>query len=211
MKLAALLAAAVLALPAAAQQPASPFVGGRVGLFRPGGDMNVADVFDFGNGLDLEGFVGFPLTPNVALVGGIGYYATDTDTLSAVDPQTGELLSAGFEFSAIPITASVRAGGTFDRLSLYALAGVGIHLTTLELKATSSFQGSGSVSEDENAFGWHLGAGLAVAVTPRVSLGAEVRQTFAEASYPDIVGAFGPSDKLTLDGLRIGATLAFSL
>lgn len=214
--------------PAVAQEPAPPpgpppppatpaqarppvYLGARLGAYLPSGDLQFLDVLDFGTGLDLEGFVGLPLSRHLALEGGVGYTTSGTDTLSAFDPGLGAI-SAKLALSVIPITASLRASTEVDRVTLSALAGVGYHMASLELTVSAPEVGlpETSVSEDDDVFGFHLGAAVSVALAPRLRLGAELRYTFASADFPSLLDTGGGSTELKLDGLRLGATLAFT-
>ncbi len=202
--------------PPVAQPPAAPpaatpaapaskvYLGGRIGVFRPSDDDEL-DPFSFESGVDLEALVGLRLNPHLSVEAGLGYYKSSTNTLSAGGT------SVDFDLTNVPFTASVRAGTEIDRVALYGLAGVGYHMTELKVNASSaSF--SGSISEEDDVFGFHLGAGFAFAVTPRLSLGAELRRTFVKGEYQTLLGPGGlgaPTTELTLDGLRIGATATF--
>jgi len=187
------------------------YLGARVGMYKPS-DADQLDPFSFETGLDVEGFVGYRLHPNLSVEVGLGYTKSSTNTLSASDPAFGDA-SVDFERSDMPITASVRAGIDADRVTFYALAGVAYHMTELKVNLESDLA-SGSLFDEADVFGWHLGGGLAVALTPRLSLGAEVRRTFVSADYPDLLGPEGlgaPTTELKLDGLQLGATIMFRL
>jgi opacity protein-like surface antigen len=171
-------------------------VGG--GLYQPRGE-DEGDVFN--DGLDLGAVLGVQIHPNVALEGGIGYYRASSDRVTAFDPMLGTF-SAKLTLSVIPITASVRLMAPAGAVTFSALAGVGIHMADLEGEIDSAAL-SGSASESDTAFGFHLGGGVALRITERASVGAELRYSFAEASFTDL--------DVKLDGLHIGATLSFRL
>jgi opacity protein-like surface antigen len=176
------------------------YLGVRAGMYDPSTDDadDIMSVFD--QGIDLEGIVGFPLSPYLALEGAIGYYASGTDTMTAYDPDFGTI-SAKMDLSVIPITASLRGTAHAGPVALSALAGVGLHMASLEMTANVPGLFSGSASDDDNAFGFHVGAGVAVALGERVSLGAELRRTFVSATLAD--------EDFELGGLRIGGMLTF--
>lgn len=196
-------------------QPAQPtrvFLGARLGAYLPSDD-DALSPFSFNGAPDAELLVGLRLTPNFSAELAVGYAETSTDTLRGSDPTLGGV-SMEFKRSDVPITASARAGLDVDRVTFYGLAGVGYHLTKLTVHAAAENYGEASLSEERNVFGWHVGAGLSVAVTHRLSLGAELRRTFVDAKYDDLLGPENldwPTTRLKLDGLRLGATIGYRL
>jgi opacity protein-like surface antigen len=170
------------------------------GVYQPRGGGDIMPVFD--NGLNLAVALGVELSRNVALEGGIGYYASSTGTITETDPVLGTM-TAKLDLSVIPITGSVRFLLPAGAVTFSALAGVGIHMAELEGEVNIPGVVVGTASDSANAFGLHLGGGLAVRVSERASLGAEVRHTFLDADLMD--------DSLDLGGLQFGATLAFRL
>lgn len=188
-------------------RPMPVSLGLRLGMYDPSDDDSDSMMSIFDEGIDLEAAIGVEVHPNVVLEGAIGYYRTSSDRMSFYDPLDGTTMSAKFGLSVIPITASIRLGGQIERLSLYGLAGVGVHMASLEADAeitdSFGFTGSGTVSDDDTAFGFHLGAGASVQVSPGARVGVEIRRTFVDATLMD--------ESVELGGLRIGATLAFRL
>jgi opacity protein-like surface antigen len=171
----------------------------RGGMYQPRGDF--MDVIEFNSGLELEAAFGVQVHRNVALEGGIGYYGASTDTVTVTDGI--DTISMKMKLGVIPITASLRLMAPAGAVTFSALAGVGVHMA--ELEADLDWPGviSGSTSESDNVFGLHLGGGVAVQVSERASVGAELRYTFAEATFLE--------EDVELDGLRIGAVLSFRL
>jgi opacity protein-like surface antigen len=181
------------------QRASTPlYVAFRGGLYQPRGE-DEGDIFN--NGIDLGAAFGVHVHPNVALEGGIGYYRASSDRVTISDGI--DTLSAKLSLSAIPITASVRFGLPVGAVTFSALAGIGIHMAELEAEVESGDL-SGSASESDTAFGLHLGGGVAVKVSERASVGAELRYSFAEATFADELD-------VKLDGLQLGAVLAFRL
>jgi opacity protein-like surface antigen len=181
------------------QRASTPiYVALRGGMYQPRGDF--LDVIEFNNGLELEAAFGVQVHRNVALEGGIGYYGASTDTMTVTDGV--DTISLKLKLGVIPITASVRLLAPAGAVTFSALAGVGIHMAEVEAEADISGVG-GSLSESNNVFGLHLGGGVAVKVSERASVGAELRYTFAETTFLD--------EDVELDGLRIGAALTFRL
>jgi opacity protein-like surface antigen len=179
------------------QRPSKVYVALRGGLYQPRGE-DEGDVFN--NGVDLGAAFGVQVHPNVALEGGIGYYRASSDRITVSDGI--DTLSMKLNLSAIPITASVRLLAPVGAVTFSALAGVGIHMAELEGEIESAGL-SGSASDSDTAFGLHLGGGVAVRVSERASVGAELRYSFAEATLMDV--------DTKLDGLQLGAVLAFRL
>jgi hypothetical protein len=174
-------------------------------VYNPSADGDDELMSFFGNGVDLEVSVGFPLNPWFALEGAIGYYRSSSDTVSGSDPFLGDF-SLQMDVSVIPITASLRATAHAGPVAFSALGGFGIHMASLEASASSSIFGSDSLSDDDTAFGAHLGGAVSVAVSERASIGLELRRTFVSVKFSEF-----SDEKFDLGGLRIGAMLAIRL
>jgi len=144
------------------------------------------DLEGLDTGYSLEGALGYRLSPNLALEGGIGYFRM-SGSQSAAGP-TGPM-TVEAEWSAVPLTASLKAIAPLEGLDLFLVAGGGVYFTTL--RGTVSIPGqSATVSDKSNAFAFHLGGGAAARVSARATLGAEVRYLFGKATLFDSTGHF---------------------
>jgi opacity protein-like surface antigen len=99
--------------------------------------------------------------------------------------------------NVVPILASLRLTLPLDALELSARGGVGVHL--------ASFHGTGALEgfDDATAFGWHVGAGAAFALSPTMFVGADVLATFASATFGGV--------EVAIDGLQVSVTLGYRL
>jgi opacity protein-like surface antigen len=174
----------------------------RVGMYSPQDDSSDSLMSVMNDGIDFEGAVVLQVHPNVALEGAVGYYRSSSDKITEWDPTYGTV-TAKLGLSVIPITASVRFLGQVDRLTVFGLAGVGLHMASLKAEIDVPGFISGSATEDDNAFGFHVGAGAAIQVSPAASVGVELRRTFVDASFA--------GEDVDLGGLRIAAMLSFRL
>jgi hypothetical protein len=195
--------ATVLAAPSGVKPKV--YLGVRAGMYNPSADDDDEITSLFDNGLDLEAIVGIPLSPNFAFEGGIGYYGAGTGQMSMFDPDLGTI-TAEMDLAVIPITASLRGTAYSGPVAFSALAGVGLHMASFDLTGSVPGVGSASISEDDNVFGFHIGAAVGVAVTERVRLGLELRRTFVSSDMTEEIF----DQDITLDGLRLGATLTFT-
>lgn len=150
----------------------------KLGVTMPQSD----DLDGFDNGLALEGGVGFPLAPNMALEVSIGRFATGFEE-SAYDPYYGDM-SYEVTASAIPISGSVKFFGRTGSMELYGLVGLGLYMLSLDEEYQDAF-GSESASESDTSIGLHFGGGFSAAVSPTVSLGLELKYLVAQGTFYD--------------------------
>jgi len=145
------------------------------------------DLSAFGAGFDGEVAIGRRFTPNLALEAAAGWFRSTTNVGNSA-------------LSIIPLTATGKVILPVEQLELYGLAGAGVYFASL---SASSDTGSGSASG--TAFGFHLGGGAALKVTPAASVGADLRYLFANPTFSGTNG----SGKVHLNGLRFAATLEY--
>jgi opacity protein-like surface antigen len=187
-------------LPAPAQ-PAGPASSWE--LFAKAGAVFPSDehLTGFENGPALETGGRFALSPNFALEGGVGYWAT-TMRFSSDDPVAGT-----FEYEetlrAVPLLASLRLSGRVGDVEFFGLLGGGMYLLWLNGSVSSSLQGTSTGSDDSIALGVHAGGGVAAYVTPRMTLGVEARYLFSEAEFGGDTGR--------LDSAFLTATVGYRL
>ena len=115
----------------------------------------------------INAIIGHYFTPNIALEGSLGYYSTDYDY-------------AGFgsgDLTVWPLSLSVKAGVPVQRLFPYALAGADMYFIDGEIRTPAL-----SASDSDTAFGYHLGAGIELSLSPQVYIGLEYRYTFIETN-----------------------------
>ena len=200
---ATVLAATLLAASQArAQTPADGlYVMARLGAFSPAIEQR-----GFGTGFDGECGLGYRFTPNLGVEGAVGYYRSRQASMP--DPVTGLDILGDKTLSVVPVTGTLRATLPLGRMDLSALAGVGIYVAHLgrsqqaaQDSLTDSFSLRNGMSVTDTTLGGHVGAGLGVQVTPRISLGADLRYVFASAKFFDAPTNIG--------GLRLDAVLGY--
>jgi opacity protein-like surface antigen len=186
------LAAALVATAgsAGAQVPAAPppssYLQLRLGIHVP----QASDLDGFNNGVALEAAFGYRWHPNFAAELGIGYFKTSSDTVQT----TSGAVDASI--SSIPVTASLVLIAPLGNVELKGLVGVGLHATTFDARV-----GGLSGSDSNTAFGFHIGGGASVALTPQVSLGADLRYYIVKPSFAGV--------DINIDGLQVAADLAW--
>lgn len=202
-----LLAAAAIAAAASLAHAQAPvekpyYLNARVGAYMPQGED--LDDLGFGAGLAGELAVGRRFTPMFAAEVGVGHFRSSSDAITIFDPDVGDV-SVDFDLAVTPILATAKLLLPAGALEPYALAGAGLYLAEMTGKASVGGM-SASVSDKDNVFGFHLGAGAAIAVTPAASLGLELRYVIANAEFSDFY-----DQSIGLEGLQIsgGATFRF--
>jgi opacity protein-like surface antigen len=203
-----LLAAAAIAAAASLAHAQAPverpyYVNARLGAYMPQ-DEDLDDA-GFGAGVAGEVAIGRRFTPMFAAELGVGHFRSSSDAVTFFDPDVGGDVSVDFDLAVTPIVATAKLLLPAGALEPYALAGAGVYLAEMTGNATVGGM-SASVSDKDNVFGFHLGAGAAIHVTPAASLGLELRYVIANAEFSDF-----SDQSLGLDGLQIsgGATFRF--
>ena len=203
-----LLAAAAIAAAASLAHAQAPverpyYVNARLGAYMPQ-DEDLDDA-GFGAGVAGEVAIGRRFTPMFAAELGVGHFRSSSDAVTFFDPDVGGDVSVDFDLAVTPIVATAKLLLPAGALEPYALAGAGVYLAEMTGNATVGGM-SASVSDKDNVFGFHLGAGAAIHVTPAASLGLELRYVIAKAEFSDF-----SDQSLGLDGLQIsgGATFRF--
>lgn len=202
-----LLAAAAIAAAASLAHAQAPvekpyYLNARVGAYMPQ-DEDLDDG-GFGAGLAAEVAIGRRFTPMFAAELGVGHFRSSSDAITIFDPDVGDV-SVDFDLAVTPILATAKLLLPAGALEPYALAGAGLYMA--EMTGNASVGGmSASVSDKDNVFGFHLGAGAAINVTPAASLGLELRYVIANAEFSDFY-----DQSIGLEGLQIsgGATFRF--
>lgn len=149
-----------------------------------------SDLDGFNNGVALEAAFGYRWHPNFAAELGIGYFKNSSDTLQTT---SGAL---DVSISSIPVTASLVLVAPMGNVELKGLVGVGLHSTTFDASV-----GGLSGSDSNTAFGFHIGGGASVALSPQVSLGADLRYYIVKPSFAGV--------DISIDGLQIAANLGW--
>ncbi|HSD18522.1 MAG TPA: outer membrane beta-barrel protein [Anaeromyxobacter sp.] len=203
-----LLAAAAIAAAASLAHAQAPverpyYVNARLGAYMPQ-DEDLDDA-GFGAGFAGEVAIGRRFTPMFAAELGVGHFRSSSDAITFFDPDVGGDVSVDFDLAVTPIVATAKLLLPAGALEPYALAGAGVYLAEMTGNATVGGM-SASVSDKDNVFGFHLGAGAQIHVTPAASLGLELRYVIANVEFSDF-----SDQSLGLDGLQIsgGATFRF--
>jgi hypothetical protein len=194
-----LMAAGVLCSTGIARAQATPsaveppeYFNVRLGLFKP----TANDLDGYGAGLAGEVAFGAFFNRYVAAEVGLGHYRT-SDSQEFWDPTYG-LYTVESVLSMIPITTSVKLVAPLSRIDLYGLVGVGMYFLGVEV--TESASGT-SATDDDIAFGFHLGGGFALPISQQFDVGAEVRWARVEPTFD--------GGRFKADGVRFQGVLAY--
>lgn len=156
------------------------------------------DDLEAGTGLDAEVAFGHHFSRNFALEFGIGTFSTDSDA-SAFIPGIGTV-SASIDFDVVPVTLAAKGVFPSGSFEPYIEGGLGLYFS--DTKASYSDPTiTISGSESDTGFGFFLGAGFNIPVSPKAYLGAGARYHIVEISP-------GDSD-ISLDGLTVTVNLGF--
>jgi len=147
------------------------------------------DLDAFGTGFSVGGTFGARFTRYLSIEGELAYWQTSVSE-AGVDER----------IAVLPLTASLRVRMPLSFAELSAFGGAGLHAAWLTARG-----GTGAtpvdVSENDAAFGFHVGAALAFQLSPTILAGAEVRRTFVAVDFA--------GTEVQLDGLRLALTLAY--
>jgi opacity protein-like surface antigen len=157
------------------------------------------DLEGFNTGVASEVTFGSRFHPNFAgeLNVGFAYSTTDTQTFDLGD---GTFANAKGTAFFMPITGTMKVIAPLGNVDLYALGGLGAYFARLSVDAASSFARV-SDSDSSTSLGFHFGVGTAIALSPKVSLGAELKYHIAKATFFDVEG--------NIDYLQVAGALAY--
>lgn len=173
-----------------------PYLQARLGVY-----MNKsADLEGINNGFHLEGAFGYRLHPNLALEAGVGWYKGSTD------PQSVNGVSVTASYSDLPVTLSGKLIFPAGVAEAYLLGGVGLHNVRLEAEGSAGGN-TAKVSSSDTPFGYHVGGGITVSVSPRVAVAFEVRYLMGRATF----SAGGDSISGDIDALFVTGGLLLKL
>ena len=169
-KLILLVSALLLTVSTGAFAAGRPYLGGSAGLFFPS-DSTITDDFgasaevSFDTGLLISGFGGLAFDNGFRLEGELSYRAADLDELREPGfPDT----RVNSEISATSMMASAYYDmKTLTTVTPYVGGGIGLSNVNLE---RGTFDGGGWRSDDETVFAFQVGAGVGIAVNPRVAI-----------------------------------------
>lgn len=168
-------------------------------VFRAGGTFpQHKDLDGYDNGFALEGGLGFQLGSGLAVEATVGRFAIEASE-QFFDASIGEVVTVTGTATAISLAASIKLGIPVQSVEFYGLAGAGLYFVNLDLRATAPGYYPLEESDRDTAFGFHLGAGLSVRVSPKASLGLEAKYIIASATLFDEKG--GIDSMLVTGGL----------
>lgn len=185
------------------EEESSTYVAFRIGSIMPKTD----DLTGFDNGLAVEGAVGFKADRNFAFELGVGRFAMGAEASGYVDIG-GYIYPATVtaDVVAYSVTGTAKLIAPLQQVQLYGLLGGGVYFMTNEVSLDVEGYGSESVVEDEaNPFAFFIGGGLDVRVTPRTSLGAELKYIIGEADI------WGDGNEYEFNSAQFCASLRYSL
>ncbi len=165
IRLAAAFAAPLLAV--ALFAPAARAEGGNIGF--QAGWAKASDA-DKGNGL-VGGHLEIMALPILGIQGQVDYRLVNT---YAIDTPAG---SGDLKIRSVPVTVSARIYlPPMGSMNLFGVAGGGWYYLIYDY--SESLHEVGLKDSHETTFGWHVGAGLDIAVAPKVSIYGEGRAVF---------------------------------
>jgi len=151
-----------------------------------------SDLDGFDTGIAGELAAGHYFTPNFGVEVGVGGFGTEGDF---VDPFFG-LGTVGEDFEVIAVRLSGIGRMRYGNVEPYGLVGVGVHFVEDKISVAG-----GSTSEDDTNFGFHIGLGANVNLSPNFFLGIEGRYIIVQT------GTFGVD--VNLDGLTLTGNLGY--
>lgn len=182
--------------PPTSENMGQTYVGARLGVVIPKHD----DMKDFDNGFAIEGAVGYRINENAAVEFSIGRFSLGYSTTAVI---SGVVANVTEDVVAYPVQGTLKLMLPLDKLDLYALAGGGIYFIHDEGKATASGYLPLTASDSDSPFGFHLGGGINIRVSPRALIGAEVKYMMGTVTLYDTKSHF--------DSIMIGGGLTFQL
>ncbi len=173
----------------------------KLGIYSPQSD----DLEDFDQGFNGELGFGHYLTKNFAAEFGLGYFQTDA-TFTKTDATLGSFVAKN-EITVIPITLTGKGIYPVGKLELFLAAGVGIYYAESEFDLSSNALGNISLTEYDTVFGYHVGVGANISITPKTDLGFELKYLSAEADFTTAIQGVPLRLGDDLEGFTITLTL----
>lgn len=197
----ALVVALAAPIEAAAQDVSAPsktYLAIRAGIVSP----QSTDLEGFSNGFALEAAAGYRATEGFALEIGVGRFSIGAEA-TLYDPYYAIWFNRSVKDTAIPITLTAKGILAIQSMEVYALAGGGVALISSTVTDSAAGYGSASATDSANAFIFQIGGGVALAVSPQVSIGAEAKYFIGS------VNIWGLAQEL--NSILVAGTLSYRL
>jgi opacity protein-like surface antigen len=195
--------AALLASVAVATQaqttlaPSATYVALRLAAVMPQHD----DLDEYDTGFGFEAAFGRRVGPNLAIEASLGRYGFgDTQT----EDDFGVTYKLERDVTAVPLMGTVKGILPAGNVDLYGLVGVGVYFLSFSGELREDGFVIDELEDDATTFGVHLGAGIAASLTPRLTLGGELKYIVANAEFEDA------DEEIGIDSILIGASIAYS-
>ena len=175
------------------------YVAGKMGVYSPQSN----DLEGFDNGFNGEIAIGHYFSRNFAGEFGIGYFNTG-GTFYGYNYYDG-YYSDDISIDVMPFTASLKAIIPLgSQVEIYGIGGVGLYFVEGRIERSGEFTGYYRVTDDEAAFGAHLGGGVTFNLDRRLFLGAEAKYLWANVDFNGNL-----QGNVDLDGFIFTANIGF--
>jgi opacity protein-like surface antigen len=162
------------------------------GFFPVSGDL---DDINADAGFNGEIAFGHYIDPGFSVEGAVGYFETEA-SISTPGASVEE------KFEVIPLTLSLRGHVPYGRFEPYGFLGIGVYFVDDKISGNIPGLGiSGSDSDDDTTFGFHIGLGGTYTLLNNVFVGVEGRYLYLETN------TFGIDFRL--DGITLTGNIGY--
>jgi len=166
--------------------PSYNYVVAKLGAYFP----NSNDLNGYSTGFSGEFAFGHYFNPYIAIELGVGYFETSGD-VNVVTPHSQYISNEKLE--VVPLTASLKFIYPINiYVEPYIIGGIGAYFVDSHIDSYGHY---GGLSDNETAFGGHLGGGINFNVAPNFFIGVECKYVWLD---PNLYGA-----SVNLSGTRL--------
>ncbi len=195
----AMICVALMATAAGAGAAEAPvnWIGVSGGVYSP----QSSDVDGYDAGFAGSVFVGHRLSPRFAAEIAAGRFSLEGPSGEYIGQISGDVWNGTFDITAVPLTATLlRVFPRGETSELFAGAGVGAYLTTIDALFTSDGHPDQSVGDSATALGVHGRVGGHWFLGDKWGLGVEAQYVSVTPQYAKVIGGTEYSRDFGLDG-----------
>lgn len=176
-----------------------------IGVNEPTGDLDDAG---YDAGFNIAATYGRYLGKNWVIEGSLGSFFTDQD-FSGSNSFTGSYTREDM-VSAASVLGTIKGELPMGRLTLFAGAGVGFYVVSLDSEIDTTFLGDLDADDNDSVFGTHVVAGGNVNITRRFFVGVEgLYRWTTEFDMKDRVATIPVEVEGDLDGYTLSLLVGF--